>query len=228
MKYQAVIFDLFGTLIDSFSLPDYLAVVEETAGIVGTPGEAFLQGWRETFNDRMTGKLPSITANIEYVCRELGIQSSAEAIAAAAKLHSEIARRYLVPRKDSLATIAYLKAAGRKIGLISDCSAEVPPLWADSAFAPLVEVAVFSCRFGLKKPDPRIYLFACKQLGVKPEDCLYIGDGSSRELTGAQAVGMDPVQILVPYELSDTHRVDTEDWPGPVISSFQEIPALLE
>jgi putative hydrolase of the HAD superfamily len=228
MKYQAVIFDLFGTLIDSFSMPDYLDLVAETARIVDAPGEEFLQWWRETFNDRMTGKLPSIKANIEYVCRELGVHPTAEEIAAAAALHRDMARRYLVPRKYALETIAQLKAAGCKIGLISDCSAEVPPLWSDSAFAPLMEVAVFSCRFGIKKPDPRIYLFACEQLGVRPENCLYIGDGSSRELTGAQGVGMFPVQILVPYELSDTHRVDTENWPGPVISSFQEIPALLE
>jgi putative hydrolase of the HAD superfamily len=224
---RAVIFDLFGTLIDSFSLPDYLVVVEETARMVGAPAEEFLRLWRETFDDRMTGKLPSIAANIEYVCRELGVRPTAEALAAAAKLHSEIALRYFVPRKEALETITKLKATGHKIGLISDCSAEVPPLWVDSAFAPVVEAAVFSCRFGIKKPDPRIYLYACEQLGVKPEDCLYIGDGSSRELTGAQGVGMYPVQILVPYELSDTHRVDTEDWPGSVISSFQEIPALL-
>jgi putative hydrolase of the HAD superfamily len=228
MKYQAVIFDLFGTLVDSFSLPDYLPLVAETARMVGAPGDEFLHWWGQTFNERMTGKLPSIAANIEYVCRELGVQPTAEAIAAGEKLHSEIARRYLVPRKDALETITQLKAAGYKTGLISDCSAEVPPLWINSAFAPLIEVAVFSCRFGLKKPDPRIYLYACEQLGVKPEECLYIGDGSSRELTGAQGVGMCPVQILVPYELSGTYRVESDDWPGPVISSFQEIPALLE
>lgn len=40
------------------------------------------------------------------------------------------------------------------------------------------------------KPDPAIYLLACRRLGVAPEDCVFVGDGGDRELEGAAAVGM--------------------------------------
>jgi putative hydrolase of the HAD superfamily len=76
----------------------------------------------------------------------------------------------------------------------------------------------------LKKPDPRIYRLACENLGVTPEQVLYVGDGSSNELTGATVVGMHPVQIQDPGETADTHFVDKEqDWTGPVITSLSEV-----
>ncbi len=92
-------------------------------------------------------------------------------------------------------------------------------------------MTVFSCEVGLKKPDPRIYQLVAKQLAVKPESCLYIGDGSSNELSGATAVGMHPVLILDPREDSSSmHRIDaeTDRWNGPVISSLKEVLELVK
>ena len=99
------------------------------------------------------------------------------------------------------------------------------------ALAPLVDAAVFSCSAGIQKPDPRIYLLAAEQLAVKPEDCLYIGDGDSQELSGADAVSMNPVLISNPEEeIADVHRVDYEagEWKGTVIFSLKEVLDLIE
>jgi putative hydrolase of the HAD superfamily len=66
---------------------------------------------------------------------------------------------------------------------------------------------------------------------VKPEGCLYIGDGDEHELTGAAQVGMHPVLIRDPYEnRTDVHRVDAEaeKWEGPAISSLRDVLTLLE
>jgi putative hydrolase of the HAD superfamily len=68
-----------------------------------------------------------------------------------------------------------------------------------------------------------------EKLRVKPQDCLYIGDGSSRELGDALQVGMYPVLIRVPYETSeDSARIGEEDWEGTVISSLKEVIDLIE
>ena len=72
----------------------------------------------------------------------------------------------------------------------------------------------------MMKPDPRIYRLACERLGVQPSGCLYIGDGSSGELTGASTVGMDAVLIRAP---DDTENGDREDWQGARISSVNEV-----
>jgi putative hydrolase of the HAD superfamily len=132
----------------------------------------------------------------------------------------------LVPLPEALDMLSSLKEQGMKIGLVSDCSSEVPRIWPDTPFDQLFDITVFSCTEGVKKPDSQIYKLAADKLGVDPEDCLYIGDGSSNELTGAAAVGMHPVLIIDPEEdRTGTHRVDFEgeEWDGPVISSFDKV-----
>jgi len=69
-----------------------------------------------------------------------------------------------------------------------------------------------------------------EQLAVEPDKCLYVGDGSSQELTGAAQVGMHPVLISIPsLDITDVHRIDTEaeEWDGPTISSLKDILSLV-
>ena len=81
----------------------------------------------------------------------------------------------------------------------------------------------------MKKPDPRIYQLTANQLGIKPQECLYIGDGSSQELTGASQVDMDTVLMRLPDEEStDAHRIDSEEWHGQAITSQKEVLTLLK
>lgn len=60
-------------------------------------------------------------------------------------------------------------------------------------FAELFEFFINSTEEGIKKPDPRIYLMACKRLGVKPEECIFIDD-TKRCVQGAKDVGMQAIQ----------------------------------
>ena len=73
-----------------------------------------------------------------------------------------------------------------------------------------------------------IYRTATDRLGVEPQDCLYIGDGSSRELSGASQVGMQAVLIRAPDEVLDAHVIDREEWQGKVISSLEDVLSLVE
>jgi putative hydrolase of the HAD superfamily len=134
-----------------------------------------------------------------------------------------------VPRPDAIETLKTLRSGGHKIGLISDCSSEVPAVWQDTALASFFDVTVFSCSVGMRKPDPRIYHLAAKQLGVGPSDCLFVGDGSSRELSGALQAGMQAVQLRVPGEDNpDVYKIDQEDWHGKVVTSLSEVLRLID
>ncbi|MFC2070971.1 HAD family hydrolase, partial [Chloroflexota bacterium] len=144
----------------------------------------------------------------------------------AAAMRYDLTRNTMIPLPFALEVLTNLKEGSYRTGLVTDCSAEVPAIWQETPFAPLFDVAVFSCLAGIKKPDPLIYFLAAEKLAVKPEKCLYIGDGDSNELTGALAVGMHPVLIRDPKEDSaDVHRIDAEAelWDGPVISSLKGI-----
>ncbi len=229
MKYEAVIFDLFGTLVDNFSIREYESVLGEMASVLSTPPDEFIRLWSDTFNQRATGLFQTPEANIEYVCRKLGVIIEDPQVKLAAHIRFNFTARSLMPRPGSLEVLSQLKAEGYKTGLISDCSAETPIIWRDTPFAPLIDVAVFSCKVGIKKPDPHIYQVAIEQLKIKAQKCLYIGDGSSRELTGASQVGMHPILLRVITEnTTDAHQIDKEDWNGPVISLLKEVLSLVK
>ncbi|MFC2036247.1 HAD family hydrolase [Chloroflexota bacterium] len=229
MKYNAVIFDLFGTLVDNFSSQKLKSTLVNMASIISAPPDDFVQMWLDTFDQRATGFFRTTQDNIEYICRKLGVPIENTQIESATDVRYQFTERCLTPRTDAIRVLSYLKSKGYKTALISDCSAETPIAWKDTPFTPLIEVTVFSCLVGLRKPDLRIYLMATDQLAVEPRTCLYIGDGSSRELTGASQAGMYPVLICVPYEHNtDTYRIDREEWDGPVISSLKEVLDLIK
>lgn len=230
MKYDAIIFDLFGTLVDNFTVDEFEPVLTEMAAIINAPVLDFIQQWSvETWPLRAAGAFPTLEATIEHICRVLSVEVEQKQLSVAAALRFEFTRRKLVPRHDTIETLTLLKSAGYKIGLISDCTVEVPQLWPDTALASRIDVPIFSCSVALKKPDPRIYLLACERLGVSPSSCLYLGDGGSQELSGAMKVGMHPVLIRVPYEDTyDVGRHEAEVWSGPRISTVKDVLMLVD
>ncbi len=228
MKYKAVIFDLFGTLIENFTRSEYESILAEMAAILKAPPNGFLRLWLDSFFERTTGVHKTQRESIEYICRTLDIEVSESQVAHALRVRQDYTARSVKPRPGSVEVLKQLKSEGYKTALISDCTCEIPNVWDVTPFAPLFDVTVFSCKAGVKKPDPRIYHIATEQLGVVTHDCLYVGDGSSRELTGALQVGMHPVLIRVPDESVDMHFIDREkDWQGPVIWSLREVLTLL-
>ena len=138
-------------------------------------------------------------------------------------------KRGFVPRNGAVEVLSEIKNRGYKTGLITDCTAETPAIWPGTPFAQMIDVPLFSCVEGTRKPDPQLYRSACRRLNVQPSDCLYVGDGGSRELTGASRAGMHPVLINSPRDgLQDAHWLDFEDWSGPSISSLRDVLELLK
>ena len=231
MKYKAVIFDLFGTLVDLFTYGDYYDTLETMISILKVPHDAFVKLWLDTAERRVIGIFHTQEDNLRYICRELNITATGEQFARASRIRRDYVAKSLVPREGAIEVLEYLKSSGYKVGLVSNCSAEPPVIWPDTAFATIFDVTIFSSTAGVQKPDPRIYRMATDALGIKPEDCLYVGDGDSNELTGAAGVGMHPVLIKVPPKVYDarmrtSNRID--DFPCPCISSLKEVLNLVK
>ena len=145
------------------------------------------------------------------------------------RLRLEFERPHIVPRPSTFATLRSIKSLGLKTCVVSDCSPELPQLWNATPFAPLFDATVFSCDVGVRKPNPKIYLEACRRLGVNPPECLFVGDGGSSELTGAAALGMRAILLAAPEEQNaDTHRIGSEEWGGPVIEDLRELLPMLK
>ena len=138
----------------------------------------------------------------------------------------DISRRMVADvRPDAVSLLEWLKSNNLKTGLISDCFTDIPKLWNETPFAPLIDITVFSCFAGMNKADIRIFKIALEQLAVKPEKCVYIADGMRNELANASSLGMHSIQIFIPEEVD--HSPIRENWKGPAVSSLIEIMELL-
>jgi putative hydrolase of the HAD superfamily len=179
--------------------------------------------WFSTSRERNTGERQDCEADVIHICRKFGIEPERELVSRAAEARLDYMRHVMTPRPDAPKVLSQLKEAGHKTGLISDCTHEVPAIWPETTFAPLIDVAVFSCSVGMRKPDPRIYHLAAERLEVRPEQCLFVGDGGSNELSGALEAGMHPVLIRLDADSAEPHLSRREEWSGPTVSSLQEI-----
>ena len=185
MVYNAVIFDLFGTLVDQSTLPgplgsEFRRTMAAVAAALSVDQRDFLRLWYETVYERDSGVFPTMEAYLQHLCRECGSWVEAGQIAHAVELRLEYLRGALMPRIDAIETLTTLKASGHKIGLVSDCSVEVSILWPETPLSFLMDVAILSCEVGMTKPDPRIYQMVCERLQVSPTKCLYVGMGAAR------------------------------------------------
>ena len=162
--------------------------------------------WADTYVERMTTPL-------ETYYRSLGADTALAAELAAAR--TAFTREILAPREGAVETLDELRRRGFRLGLISVCSEDVCLVWDETDFAGRFDAAVFSAACGLMKPDPRIYLRVCDELGVEPGECLYVGDGANDELAGARSVGMRPVLIHSERE--------NPEWDGPRITSIPDV-----
>ncbi len=227
-RYRAVLFDLFGTLVDNFSRTAYRAILDELSAILKTPPRDFRRLWADTFHARCTGAHGDQRASYRFICRELGVAVSEAQVEEAFQRRLAFTVRSLQPRPDTITTLHAIRGAGLKTALISDCSGEVPVAWPHTPFAGLFDATIYSCVAGTLKPDPRMYLQAAEALGVPPEECLYVGDGNNNELTGARNLGLRAVLIRDPGETDDAHYLKREDdWDGDRIARLAELLPLL-
>jgi putative hydrolase of the HAD superfamily len=223
--YQAVMFDFFGTLTRSVRRGPQHA---EIARALGCDPDAVLSVLDRTFQVRARGHLGSAEATLRWVTEQAGGRPRPAQLRAAVPARVDALRADTSLRADAEGVLRSIKQRGLRTALISDCTHELPAFLPAMPIAPLLDVTVFSVEVGRCKPDPLIYLEACWRLRVAPEDCLYVGDGGSRELTGAAAVGMTPVRLAAP-DLAD-HLVFNrdEDFAGTSVPSLTAVLDLLD
>jgi putative hydrolase of the HAD superfamily len=227
-RYDAVVLDLFGTLVHEFPRDEWDAWLETAAAALEAGPDAFRAAWEATAVERQTGRAGDIEENLRTIAARAGAWPSDAQVAEALEVRSALYRKWFVPRPGAEDLLRELRDRGMPTALISMCAPDTPALWRASPLGGLIDVEVFSCEAGLRKPEPEIYLLACERLGVDPPACLYVGDGSYGELTGAAAVGMHAVLVRDPAEAQvEALRPEAEEWDGPTIAHLREILALL-
>ena len=215
MKYRAIIFDLWQTLVP-WDVEESTRFNTEVAQTIGVEPERYLEAWltAQHLPNRNTGPASD---HLRALFGELGVDADVEHVLAMRRAR---AKRVLIPRPDALPTLEELRRRGHLLGMISVCTQDVPQVWDDTPLGGKFDASVFSCDVGVSKPDPRIYEIACERLGVEPSECLFVGDGANDELPGAERVGMTALQLRPPgEELTESGQA----WTGPSIEHLNDV-----
>ena len=190
MAAKIVIFDLFETLVSEFDAGH--PSTTEVAQTLRLPVEDFQREYVNHRPARCTGQL-DYAASLRYIVRKLGGKSPESTIKTLGeRRQSAFAGHLRHVEPDILDMLNEITSSGIKLGLISNTDGSEVLEWADSPLSVFFEMPIFSHAVGMVKPNPHIYQHACKNLGVAPSDCIFIGDGNSDELQGAAQVGMSP------------------------------------
>ena len=209
----ALLFDLFHTLTAKESIWPNLP---STSEILGLPSEEWNRQLLEKSRDRLIGQIKDPVAIIERMAHSIDPNLPMTVIEKAARNRIARFENALISIPDrTVMALKRLRAAGKKICLISNADAMEIAGWRKSPICDLFECAVFSCDVGFAKPDKEIYEIGLKRIHQTPENAVFIGDGGSNELYGAKQVGLSTVMVAgvireIWPEQIDAHRKDAD------------------
>jgi len=190
---RAVFFDLFETLITEWENGKKKA--SYSTHKLGLDTNVFSKEWKLCKALQTIGKYPNYSSAIIDIAKNNNVYVDKMLLEFLEQERIEgKSKPFLTIESDIIFTLQELKNKQIKIGLISNCTHEDITAWESSELAPYFDDVIFSFNAGVAKPNQEIYKLACERLNVKPEFCLFIGDGGSNELQGATEFGMKAYQ----------------------------------
>jgi putative hydrolase of the HAD superfamily len=222
---RAVVFDFFGTLTSACTRGPRHAAIARKLGCDPAPFSAELD---RTFYQRAAGRYGPPIEALRRMARAAGGRPGYPQLVEAAVDRVEAIRADIVMRPEAVSVLRDLSRRGIPTVLVSDCWYELPHILPDLPIAPLLIGTVFSIDVGQCKPHPAMYLEACRRLRADPDECLYIGDGGSRELSGARDVGMLAVRLAAPDLAGHLAWHRDTDWSGPAVATLADAVAFID
>lgn len=201
MQVSAVIFDLFETLITEFADGSRISKRSYNyAELLGISNEDYKAEWKKRQQQRMDGKFVSYEAVLLDIAASWGLETKQEAIDYLVEARLQEKTIPFARISDGIiALLEELKRRNIKIGLISNCSEEEVRGWRGSRLAGYFDDWLFSYEVGCSKPNTEIYKLACERLNVRADSSVFVGDGGSDELAGAQRAGFRTVLQAIWY-----------------------------
>ncbi len=202
---DAVIFDLFGTLVflEQQTQPYFRLFAE--AGCI-TP-----QQLKAARNVCLTENLPLMA----LVAKRLWPTRVIDTTTYDAEIACEIASAKLYP--ETLTVLNVLKEKKLKLGLISNIATPYKQVFYNNGLEHYFPHPVFSCDAGLVKPDIQVYAQTLQNLGTLPERTLMVGDKVRNDVEAPLSTGMQA-------RLIDRERKTTSSYR---INALQDILSLL-
>ncbi|MEW6659265.1 MAG: HAD family hydrolase [Thermodesulfobacteriota bacterium] len=229
---QAVLFDLYGTLVDILTDEWDLFTYRILSSFLGyfeiyiDPEELAAKYQQKTAEKMMAyqegpyGEIDVFQVFEEFLQEGWHKQPERSMVVWLARLFRSLTRRRFGLFEDALPVLEELEG-NYQMGIVSDAQwvfsePEIRMLGLTKFFDPIV----LSSRYFVRKPDPQIYAHALKAMRIKPAEALYVGNDPDTDVTGPQTIGM-PVILI---DRGDClHQA-----PVPRIRDLRELPGYIE
>jgi len=216
MQLQAVLFDLWGTLVldpaerslprqgwraqrvrEALALHNCRVDLDLIAAALNEAARA-LTALQDKGIDLMAGGRAGLFA--ELFERNGGLPIPKSALPEVEEAIGEMPEAYQ-PVEAPLAsqTLAAIKASGLATALVSNAGLTTSPhlrrLLRDFEMLPHLDYLVFSDELGVAKPHARMFSEALNGIGVPAEACAFVGDSPHNDIGGAKDAGLFAIQI---------------------------------
>jgi len=244
LPIRAVLFDLGGTLEDVWfdetiqrtALKEFLKLLKERIDCPDlteenlytrlTKGMAHYKTWRETRQREMDPEGVFRT----FVLKGIPIPADIpvdfwETLA----FHYESRFFYRELRPETPTVLEALKKGSLKLGVISNIMSRslVPHRLKTCGIEHYFDVVLTSSTFGIRKPNPAIFLKAVELLKMSPAEAIYIGDTLSRDVAGARRAGFKKAIQIRSFFTSISDSPEDREAPDLVIQSLSEVLSLV-
>ena len=183
MRYKAVIFDLDGTLLSTLAdLTGAVNIALEMNGIASVTEE----------------EVKSFIGNGSYKLIERAVKGASCDVD---KVHSDFKNAYLdhcldktVPYPGIVDLLKELRGAGVKVAVNTNKPYDPAVKVLDMHLHGLTDMIAAQSDTIPRKPDPTGVFKIMEQLGVKPDECCYVGD-SDVDINTARNAGIDVISV---------------------------------
>jgi putative hydrolase of the HAD superfamily len=228
MTIKGVLFDLGNTLLyfdgqwpEVFARADQMMVDQLVRTGLALDREAFSKDFRERL-DVYHNQREALSAHGVEQVDESVIESALERLYAASQ-------EYWIPEADLLPMMDALKAAGYRLGVISNAGddQDVQTLVDKAQICSYLEFVITSASSGRRKPDGRIFALGLQLFGLSPEEVVMVGDTLTADILGANLMGITSVWITRRADTPGNRKNQDLIRPSAEIETLAELAGLL-
>jgi len=205
MIINGIFFDLYGTLLVYGDMKaawsDWLSEFHKRLRLRGLTlsVESFAKACNRFFGKSepavLQDNLTVFERRIQSLCFDLKLNLASEEIKEIANVIANAWQKHISLDPDALPVLHALRSS-KKLALVSnfDHPPHVHAVITKLGLRDFFDSVVVSAEVGVKKPNPRIFDFALKRTGLKPQEIVYVGD-TEDDIIAARAAGIVPVLI---------------------------------
>lgn len=230
-KYRAVCFDLGETLIHYKGvllswLPLHKDALEQMAKAcdyrINDEEIEKAKAVLEIYNTRIIPRVKEVSADqimgeilaVLKLPRETYLES-------AKKSFFSFFQRKIITYEDAVPLLQFLNSKDLRVGIFTDVPYGMDKSYVENDLKDIhkyIDCLVTSRDAGYRKPDPRGYIYLAKQLGIAPDETIFVGN-EEKDILGANAAGLFSVLI----DRENTNKTYDEKLK---ISSLMELQTL--